>query len=162
APGRRTHPLVGRRAGRAAGSPAHPPCADDARSLASRRGARAVCGRVVPLDTGAADDGTAVSEVLKRLRAWLRPVRRPAIVGPMIEAVQLRAVLRHIAGSPMHVRVLGPDELAPYVRNLTLLSPDRPAFDARPYDCVVVRQDHLGALDRRLLAALEGFGCAYA
>src|SRR5262249_17285986 len=31
-----------------------------------------------------------------------------------------------------------------------------------PYDCVVVRQDHLGALDRRLLAALEGFGCAYA
>jgi hypothetical protein len=103
-----------------------------------------------------------MSDAIKRLRAWLRPIRRTTIVGPMIEAAHLRALLRHIRGSPMHVRVLGPDELAPYIRNLTLLSPDRAASDARPYDYVVIRQDHLGALDRRLLTALGTFGCVYA
>jgi Glycosyl transferase family 2 len=106
---------------------------------------------------------TIARVALDRLRAGLRPLRRQTIVGPLLDAVALRAVLTRIADPERRARVLGPQEFAPYIRELTTLTPHSlPPMDLR-FDAVVVRQDHLNGLPAPLLAALHaGYACAYA
>jgi hypothetical protein len=89
-----------------------------------------------------------------RVRERLRPLRRRTALGPFLDALALHAILRRIA-DPRHSRVLGPDELAPYIRELTALSPHHPLPFDLPFDAIVVRQDHMNALPVRLLVALR-------
>jgi hypothetical protein len=93
----------------------------------------------------------------------LREQRRITILGPVIDASQLRAVLRRIPGDIRSARVLGPDEFAPFLRALTPLSPYlEPPLDLT-FDAVIVRQDHLTALAPPLLDGLRrGYACAFA
>jgi hypothetical protein len=75
----------------------------------------------------------------------------------------MRAVLSRIAGDPRQVRVLGPEELSPYLRALTPLSLYRdPPLDLT-FDAIVVRQDQLTALPTPVIAALHrSYACTYA
>jgi hypothetical protein len=93
----------------------------------------------------------------------LRPLRRVTIVGPLIDAFHLRAVLTRIGGDPRVVRVFGPEEFSPYLRALTPLSPCRDLPADLTFDCIVVRQDQLNLLAAPLIAVLQqAYSCAYA
>lgn len=99
-------------------------------------------------------------------RVWygaLRPIRRTTVIGPLIEAHWMRAVLSRIDGDVRQVRVLGPEELSPYLRALTPLSSDREAPQDLTFDAIVVRQDQLTALPPAVIAALhQSYACVYA
>jgi hypothetical protein len=85
------------------------------------------------------------------------------VLGPLREALLLRAVLNRIDGAGGESRVLGPDECAPFVRHLTTLSPHLPLPLRLDFDYIVVRQDQLTRLQAALLAALrDDYRCACA
>jgi hypothetical protein len=89
-------------------------------------------------------------------------IRRRTFVGPLLDAFLLRAVVRRIDGFSKKTRVLGPEELAPYVRLLSVLSPARALPENIDFDHVVVRHDWVAALDRPLLAQLcASYSCTY-
>jgi hypothetical protein len=106
---------------------------------------------VNPLTAGAA-----------RLRSAFRPVRRTTLVGPLIDAFLLRAILRRMEGDPFTLTLLGPDEFAPYVRITRGLS-DAGIAANLSFDYVVLRQDELGQVEPVLLAAIRAsYACTYA
>ena len=95
--------------------------------------------------------------------AALVSLRRTTVLGPLVDAWQIRAVVRHVStvdgGEP---RVLGPPELSPYIRLLATPTPDQPA-SAVDVDYVVLRQHELAAQGARMLALLsQHFRCTLA
>jgi hypothetical protein len=101
-----------------------------------------------------------------KLREGIRGVYarwRRTVIGPLLDARHASAVLRRIDGASKKARVLGPEELAPYVRLLTPLSTAATLPTDLDFDYVVIRQEWLAALDGRLLAHLhQSYHCAYA
>ena len=100
--------------------------------------------------------------LVDRLRATFS-VRRQTLLGPLVDAYRLRAVVRRIT-NPRTARVLAPDGFAPYLRELTALSALRQVSVDPGYDHIIIRQDGLGALDRRVIGTLAGpsYVCVYA
>ena len=80
-----------------------------------------------------------------------------------MDAYRLRMVLRRIA-DPRRARVLAPEEFAPYLREITALSALRQVSVDPGYDHIIIRQDGIGALDRRVIETLAGpsYVCEYA
>lgn len=104
-----------------------------------------------------------IAQIGRTLHGALRPLRRTTIIGPLVDAWQLRAVLAQIDGDPRRARVLGPDEFAPYLRLLTPLSPDRDLPLDLAFDAIVIRQDQVNALPMTLIVTLNSaFSCRYA
>ena len=104
-----------------------------------------------------------IVEVWHRAYRALRPLRRTTIIGPLVEAAQLRQILKHIRGDWRQVRALGPDEFAPYLRALTPLSPFALPPRDLSFDFIIVRQDHLNGIADRVLATLDAaFACTAA
>lgn len=90
-----------------------------------------------------------------RFVGFARAVRRGTIVGPLIDAWQLRAVLASIDGDPREVRVIGPDEFAPYLRCLTPLGSLTDDLPARAFAWVIVPQGKLAGLPASLIGRLR-------
>lgn len=90
-------------------------------------------------------------------------VRRTTLVGPLQEAWWIRGILRRMRGEIGQLRLLGPDDFAPYIRHLTHLAPwFEPPRDLH-FDFIVLRQDHLAALAPAFLARLRRqFACVAA
>src|SRR5262245_3990521 len=98
-----------------------------------------------------------------RVRARLRHLRRVTIIGPLLDAWALQGVLTQIDGRTGHTRVLGPDDLAPYVRVLTPLADGADMPNAADFDYIVVRQHQIRTLGEQLTAALRTtHRCTYA
>lgn len=98
-----------------------------------------------------------------RLRAALRPLRRTTLIGPLQDAWFLRDILRRLPSAAGHDQILAPDEFASYLRQQITLSPDRAYPGPLSVQYVIVRQDHINALDPGLLAALKAsYGCIHA
>jgi hypothetical protein len=102
-----------------------------------------------------------LADIVARLRA-IYPLKRGTLVGPLIDAVRLRAVARRIDGFSKKLRVLGPEEFAPYIRLLTPLSSVSAPPTDLDFDGIIVRQEWITALDRRLLTLLgSSYQCTY-
>lgn len=97
---------------------------------------------------------------MHQLTALARRIRRTTLVGPLIDALQLRRVLRAIDADPWRVRVLGPDEFAPYLRCLTPLGSVGADVASRDFEWIIVPQGGLGTLPAPLLIGLrDHFRC---
>jgi len=84
-------------------------------------------------------------------------------VGPLVDAFRVRGVLRRLDGASKKIRVLGPVELAPYVRRLTPFSPAGAMPAELDFDWIVVRQEWIPSLDARLARCLDdACRCVYA
>jgi hypothetical protein len=85
------------------------------------------------------------------LRRW----RRTTLLGPIIEAWWIRAILRHISGSIYDVRVCAPEQFSPYLRQLTILSPYGALPTRLEFDYIILQQDYVTSYDLALLAPLR-------
>lgn len=104
-----------------------------------------------------------LADLVYALRMRIRPYRRTTSLGPLLDALHLRDVVRRIGPHTRDGRVLGPDEFASYVRVLTPLSPHTPVPADLSFDAVVVRQEHINALAPPLLLALhQQYICVHA
>lgn len=83
-----------------------------------------------------------------------------SVVGPLLDAWQLRAVLAAIDGDVRQVTVLGPDEFSPYLRRLTPLALLSDSSAGQGFAWIIVPQGQLGRLSSVLLRALHAhFEC---
>lgn len=99
----------------------------------------------------------------ERVRELARSLRRHTVLGPIIDAWALRAIVSAIDGDPREVRVLGPDEFAPYLRCLTPLGSPAGQVPVRPFAWVIVPQERLPSLPRPMIGDLRaGYRCVAA
>lgn len=101
--------------------------------------------------------------LLQRLRTRARILRRRTVLGPLLDAYALRAIVTSIDADVSEVRVLGPDEFAPYLRCLTPLGNPAGQISLRPFAWVIVPQDRLPSLPEVMLCELrDGYRCVKA
>ena len=93
--------------------------------------------------------------LIRRFVGLARRARRATILGPLIDAWHRRAVLASIDGDCREVRVIGPDEFAPYLRCLTPLGSMTDDLPARAFAWVIVAQGALAGLPTVLLQGLR-------
>ncbi|MFA6165714.1 MAG: glycosyltransferase [Gemmatimonadaceae bacterium] len=93
--------------------------------------------------------------LFRRFVDLARTARRTTIVGPLMDAWLLRAVLDSIDGDPRDVRVMGPDEFAPYLRCLMPLRGVADDLPVRAFPWVIVPQAALAGLPPALLRGLR-------
>ena len=84
-----------------------------------------------------------------------RTARRTTLLGPLLDAWHVRAVLRAIDDDPRDARVLGPEELAPYLRRLTPLGSISDDFAGLPFDWVIVPHGAVAGLPAALVRGLR-------
>jgi|KBSSwiStaDraftv2_1062776.scaffolds.fasta_scaffold57625_4 hypothetical protein len=105
---------------------------------------------------------TMSPELWRRAVSALREARRTTIAGPLVDAFAVRAILRHIAGDSNTVRVVAPDEFAPYLR-ARLAERDGLLAAGPPFEYAVLRQTQIGALDAASIDLLRrDYSCLYA
>lgn len=100
------------------------------------------------------------SALLDRLRGRFS-IRRQTIAGPVLDALRVWSITRRIPAR--HSRVLGPDEFASYLRQLTVWPTSGETSADLRFDRIIIRQTALAALDRRLIDSLvDDYVCIYA
>jgi hypothetical protein len=98
-----------------------------------------------------------------QLMGLARALRRRTLLGPLLDAWSLRAVVAAIDADPRAARVIGPEEFSPYLRGLTPLVSACSDIPAGAGEWVIVTQGGLASLPRPLLHVLrDGYHCVSA